>query len=477
MRTFASFTVLIYTFSIFLPFARPVYAQAPAGQSPLGGAHKSRLTIPVNKLSTLVIEKGDKEVNKRLLVSDYLSSTKAIVNGSGSVENYPSYYPYGLPKSALDQNLTDKYYTQQKKVTADSSVYNYNARYYNPMTGIFIQPDNVMGPNRYWYANNDPATLNDPKGQCPMCIGAAIGGGLDLATQMLVEGKKFEEVNWGSVAISAAGGAVGAGIGTSIAKMAATTGAKVYLTLTADWAVGTVTSIIENEVSGNTNLSQNIQEAAAANFWGVAFGAAGGKVASKVGGTIARPVVNQIEDYMSSQGPLTSYFYRKNLSLAGGANLILDSTSLPDAGGWANGRKIAINPARRHTTTFPHEVAHHQWHFSTSRLSKGSPFYQLQYDVNEIEAQMFAHAQLSDAMKANWQNLPPDWQRYYRGQFDYSKSYIEGYRDTAQAEYENLIAKGYSNQEIWNAVSSRQRGATLLKAIRDQKGEIPRGRK
>jgi len=61
-------------------------------------------------------------------------------------------------------DITNRYYTGQRKVTNDSPIYNYNARYYNPDIGIFIQPDSVEGPNRYAYVGGNPIMKNDPSG-------------------------------------------------------------------------------------------------------------------------------------------------------------------------------------------------------------------------------------------------------------------------------------------------------------------------
>ena len=65
------------------------------------------------------------------------------------------------------------YYTNQRKVTNDSNLYNYNARYYNPDLGIFIQPDTVEGGNRFSYVGGNPVMNNDPSGN--FCIPCIIG--------------------------------------------------------------------------------------------------------------------------------------------------------------------------------------------------------------------------------------------------------------------------------------------------------------
>lgn len=135
---------------------------------------KLNLTIPGG---VLVIQKVKGQENKTILVQDHLSSTKVLVNQNGNIEKSPIYYPYG---NTVDQNTskihqTNRYYTAQRKVTDESDLYNYNARYYNPNTGIFIQPDSVQGPTRYTYVAGNPVQANDPTGndQCETDPGLA----------------------------------------------------------------------------------------------------------------------------------------------------------------------------------------------------------------------------------------------------------------------------------------------------------------
>jgi|GEM_PF-5641801 len=52
-----------------------------------------------------------------------------------------------------------------------------NARYYDPLVGMFISPDTIVPDagvlidyNRYAYVRGNPFMYNDPTGHCPMCI-------------------------------------------------------------------------------------------------------------------------------------------------------------------------------------------------------------------------------------------------------------------------------------------------------------------
>jgi len=56
----------------------------------------------------------------------------------------------------------------------------YNARYYDPVAGVFLSADsvqgNMQGMNPYGYVGGNPETRNDPTGLCPFCIAALVVG-------------------------------------------------------------------------------------------------------------------------------------------------------------------------------------------------------------------------------------------------------------------------------------------------------------
>ncbi len=80
------------------------------------------------------------------------------------------YYPWGGVRSG--DVPTDRRFTGQRW---DDTIglYDYNARYYDPAIGRFIQPDiivpdptNPQDLNRYTYAGNNPLRYTDPSGYC-----------------------------------------------------------------------------------------------------------------------------------------------------------------------------------------------------------------------------------------------------------------------------------------------------------------------
>jgi hypothetical protein len=73
--------------------------------------------------------------------------------------------------------------------------------------------------NLYEFCGNNPVNYVDPDGQLAWLVSGAVGGGIDLALQIvtgMVDGQSFTEtvsdVNWGSVAVSAVASGVGYGL-------------------------------------------------------------------------------------------------------------------------------------------------------------------------------------------------------------------------------------------------------------------------
>jgi RHS repeat-associated protein len=110
------------------------------------------------------------------ITKDHLSSSTLFTDSSGSKkDSLLTYFPYGQQKSNWDltdsTDLTDRLFTDQIK-DAETELYYYNARYYNPQIGMFISPDKkdskINSPtslNRFAYVDNNPIGLVDPNGQ------------------------------------------------------------------------------------------------------------------------------------------------------------------------------------------------------------------------------------------------------------------------------------------------------------------------
>jgi RHS repeat-associated protein len=149
------------------------------------------------------------------LLTDGLGSTVALSNASAATTATYGYSPYGeTAKSGTD--ATPLEYTGRENDGA-TGLYYYRARYYSPALGRFISEDPVglrAGPNFYAYLAGSPTNATDPNGECPWCVGAAIGGGLDLALQLISNGGNVGCVDWWEVGGAAAFGALTGGVGS-----------------------------------------------------------------------------------------------------------------------------------------------------------------------------------------------------------------------------------------------------------------------
>ena len=110
--------------------------------------------------------------NTYYLFSDHLVSTTTIVErGSGAKIDYQLYHPWGTTRYSTQsyrEQMTDYGYTGQMQV---DDIYYYNARWYDPVIGRFMQADTLVpshqgtqGFDRYAYVNNNPMRYIDPTG-------------------------------------------------------------------------------------------------------------------------------------------------------------------------------------------------------------------------------------------------------------------------------------------------------------------------
>ena len=96
-----------------------------------------------------------------------------------------TYYAYGsVIQSAsvgsrvlnAQTQVVEDTYTGQKKDEETGLMY-YNARYYNPQTGLFVQADSVDDtPNKYQYVASNPISNIDPSGNAGKCLPTICGG-------------------------------------------------------------------------------------------------------------------------------------------------------------------------------------------------------------------------------------------------------------------------------------------------------------
>ena len=183
----------------------------------------------------------------RYYLTDALSSVIAQTNSDRTVQNVYSYSPYGQVTSLGPDGGNPIQYTAREN-DGTGLVY-YRARYYEPNVGRFISEDPVGavgGLNFYAYVGGDPLNYTDPTGECPWCIGAAIGFGFDLVSQLIENGGNLGCISLSRLAMNTALGAVGGGLGGK-----ALTGALRGLANGTKGRIGETLSIANNRLMGS----------------------------------------------------------------------------------------------------------------------------------------------------------------------------------------------------------------------------------
>jgi RHS repeat-associated protein len=116
------------------------------------------------------------------ILSDHLGSTTVVADALGVEVGHVIYDPYGgILENTLPLTTTGRLFTGQRW---DDTIglYDYGARFYDPETGTFIQPDSIvpqpgnpMAWNRFAYVYNNPVNNVDPSGHDPvLALGIAL---------------------------------------------------------------------------------------------------------------------------------------------------------------------------------------------------------------------------------------------------------------------------------------------------------------
>lgn len=117
--------------------------------------------------------------------SDHLSSTTIVMSNTGTLLSEQRYLPFGEVRADIGTLITetDFGYTGQRNLSG-MGLMDYNARFYSPLLGRFVQPDTIIpNPgdsqawNRYSYAYNNPCKYVDPSGHVIVESEVAGGGG------------------------------------------------------------------------------------------------------------------------------------------------------------------------------------------------------------------------------------------------------------------------------------------------------------
>lgn len=102
--------------------------------------------------------------------NDHLGGTNIVTNSAGQQSEKATFYPYGSIKSRVGDK--SKYLFTGQEYDAESNLYYYKSRYYDPSVNRFVMPDpitqepyNPQNLNKYSYTLNNPIKFVDPSGK------------------------------------------------------------------------------------------------------------------------------------------------------------------------------------------------------------------------------------------------------------------------------------------------------------------------
>ena len=136
--------------------------------------YKSDKTPDYILTSSGMIRKDGANYIRQYNITDHLGNVRSVVNQSGTVEQATDYYPYGL--SFSNNNLTKNRYLYNGKEIQNQTLssqffgmYDYGARYYDPVIGRWMEVDPKTADAPLWSPynamRNNPIKFVDPDGQ------------------------------------------------------------------------------------------------------------------------------------------------------------------------------------------------------------------------------------------------------------------------------------------------------------------------
>lgn len=144
------------------------------------------------------------------LIGDNSGSLRLVIDaGSGAVLERIDYDEFGNVLRDTAPGTTPFGFAGGLR-DADTGLIRLGVRDYDPMVGRFTAKDPLLfaggSLNPYLYADGEPVNGGDPSGQF-LLVGAAVGAGIDLGIQLLMNGGRLDCVNWWQVGASALAGA------------------------------------------------------------------------------------------------------------------------------------------------------------------------------------------------------------------------------------------------------------------------------
>jgi RHS repeat-associated protein len=129
------------------------------------------------------------------LLTDALGSIVSTISwsvNSAAAQGNQLFGPYGSPRYYAGNSTTTRGFTGQYNDALTTLDY-FNARYYDPVAGVFLSADlvqgNATGMNPYGYVGGNPETYADPTGREYIDFNRDLGGG-EVETKAVLKGAR-----------------------------------------------------------------------------------------------------------------------------------------------------------------------------------------------------------------------------------------------------------------------------------------------
>ncbi|MDD2237963.1 MAG: hypothetical protein PHG65_12225 [Kiritimatiellae bacterium] len=252
--------------------------------------------------------------------TDHLGGSNIITDGQGNIVQQVQYTPYGKISYELNLGVSVNYLYTGQQLDRETGLYYYNARYYDPDIGRFIQPDTIIpnptdsqAYNRYSYCLNNPVMMKDPSGH--LSIGSIcddIGNAFEdvsswIDDNIIEECRDFVQNNrfvQDCIVFCAAFCTGGAGVGIGLAIVASFNEARPYVGTAVGVGIGTAAGcttlnpVIGGIVAGTASgfisaylAGGSVKDVALGTTMGGAVGAASGGLAWGASGAVAKSIM------------------------------------------------------------------------------------------------------------------------------------------------------------------------------------------